>query len=57
VRGLRAQGGFDVDLSWAGGRLVEARFRSRLGDTLHVRYRDAVRTFDTRPGQRITFRP
>jgi alpha-L-fucosidase 2 len=57
VRGLRAQGGFDVDLSWADGRLVEARFRSRLGDTLRVRYRDAVRTYATRRGQEIVFRP
>ena len=31
VTGLRARGGFDVDVTWADGALVEARLRSRLG--------------------------
>ncbi|AHG87892.1 hypothetical protein J421_0355 [Gemmatirosa kalamazoonensis] len=58
VRGLRARGGFDVDLlSWTGAKLVEARFTSRLGGRLQVRYGDTVRSYETKKGQHITFQP
>jgi len=53
ARGLRARGGFDVDLSWRDGRPTEAAFVSRLGQPLAVRYGDQVRRFTTSPGQRI----
>jgi alpha-L-fucosidase 2 len=56
ARGLRARGGFDVELAWRGGRLIEAAFVSRLGRPLAVRYGDQVRHFTTAPGQRIVVR-
>jgi alpha-L-fucosidase 2 len=37
VTGLKARGGFEVDLAWAGGRLTAATLRSKLGG--HVRLR------------------
>jgi len=37
VRGLRARGGFEVDLSWADGRLSEGRIVSRNGGVCRVR--------------------
>jgi alpha-L-fucosidase 2 len=54
--GLRARGGFDVDLSWRAGRLTEATVVSRLGAPLIVRYGEATRRYDTTRGQRIVVR-
>lgn len=38
VTGLRARGGFDVDIQWRDGELVRARIGSRLGKPVTVRY-------------------
>ena len=44
VTGLRAQGGFVVEIEWRGGRLVKAKVHSLLGIPCRVRY--AGRTVD-----------
>ena len=43
VRGLRARGGFEVDLAWSGGHLTRALLRGAPGGEARVRYRDSVR--------------
>jgi len=50
VRGLRARGGFEVDITWSKGSLVSAVIRSHTGNTARVRYGELVREFPTVAG-------
>lgn len=42
VKGLRARGGFEVDIAWAKGRLLSSELRSTSGRNVRVRLGDAV---------------
>jgi len=37
IEGIRARGGFDLDITWAGGKLAKAAITSRLGNDCWVR--------------------
>jgi alpha-L-fucosidase 2 len=54
VRGLRARGGFEVDIRWADGKLVAAVVRSLTGNACRLRHGDVVRDVEIEKGQ--TFR-
>ena len=55
VRGLRARGGFEVGLTWAGGKLTRAEIKSLLGNPLRVRHGERVVDMKTTRGQSIAF--
>jgi alpha-L-fucosidase 2 len=42
VTGLKARGGFEVDMEWAGGKLTRAVLRSKLGGNVRLRTAEAV---------------
>jgi alpha-L-fucosidase 2 len=54
VTGLRARGGFEVDMEWESGKLTRARMKSHLGGELKVAVADGeVERYQTEPGQEI----
>ena len=57
VSGLKAQGGFTVDIRWSDGLLQEAVIASPLGGSCVIRYGTEQASFDSRAGQtcRIAF--
>jgi alpha-L-fucosidase 2 len=54
VSGLRARGGFEVDLAWKGGVLERAVVRATRGGRVQVRYGGRTVALDTRAGAAIT---
>ncbi|MBM3879514.1 MAG: glycoside hydrolase family 95 protein [Verrucomicrobia bacterium] len=57
VKGLRARGGFQVDIEWQGSRLTSATLRARLRQPCQLRYRTATRDLSLEPGQRFQWNP
>ena len=53
ARGLRARGGFEVDLVWKDGRLSRAAIRSGQGALATLRYGAVTRALDLKPGQTL----
>jgi alpha-L-fucosidase 2 len=54
ARGLCARGGFEVAMSWSGGKLAGATVLSKLGGPCRVRYRTATETLQTAAGKTYT---
>jgi alpha-L-fucosidase 2 len=51
VQGLRARGGFEIDLTWKDGALTRAVIKSRLGNTARLHYQDKTADLATETGK------
>ncbi|HKU74562.1 MAG TPA: glycoside hydrolase family 95 protein [Pyrinomonadaceae bacterium] len=56
VRGLRARGGFEIDIDWKNGKLEHATIRSITGTSCHIRYRATIFVIKLRRGATQTIR-
>jgi alpha-L-fucosidase 2 len=57
VKGLRARGGFEVDLTWRNHRLTQASVRSLHGGTARLRYGGETRQIELPPGETRQWEP
>ncbi len=55
VQGLRARGGYEVDIFWKDGRLTTARIQSKYTDLCKVRYGTLMKEFQAEAGKRYEF--
>lgn len=55
VKGLRARGAFEVDMSWKEGKLTKAKIYSHKGNSVKVRLNDKTIKLKTKPGQSYLF--
>jgi alpha-L-fucosidase 2 len=53
VKGLRARGGFEIDMAWQNGKLQEATVRSLTGSNPKVRYGNKLLELSLNPGKSI----
>jgi alpha-L-fucosidase 2 len=53
IKGLRARGGFEVDLEWKEGKLVTGRIRSITGTHCRARYGEQLIALQLKPGSTV----
>ena len=55
INGIRARGGFELEFSWAEGRLTSLKVISEAGYPLSLRYKDKTFSSPTKKGQALKF--
>ena len=54
VKGLRARGGFTMDIQWENGKLISATIYSSAGNDCHLQYGGIIRDIKLQSGKSIT---
>ena len=54
INGLCAKGGFEVDITWREGKLLNAEITSKSGERCSLRYGDSTLNFNTKKGKCYT---
>ncbi len=57
ITGLRARGGFTVDIEWSAGKLVSATFVSMSGNPCHLRCGSLSKELTLAKGERFEWKP
>ena len=57
VQGLRARGGFEVDMRWKDGKLQLVQIHSRIGGSSRIRYGDRTATVSVKAGETVSLNP
>ncbi len=55
VKGLKARGGFEVDMKWQNGSLVSAKIYSAKGGQTKVKYGDTEKSVSLKPGGKFEY--
>jgi len=50
VRGLKARGGYVVDMDWKDGNIVSAVIKASRSGKVNIRYKDKTKIFDLKTG-------
>jgi alpha-L-fucosidase 2 len=53
VTGLRARGGFEVNMNWKNGKLTSCDIKSILGNPCIIRYAEKTKTYNIQAGGSI----
>jgi alpha-L-fucosidase 2 len=56
VTGLRARGGFTVDIRWDDGKLIDAKIHSLAGEPGRIRYGNSIQELSLAEGESATIR-
>ncbi|MFR9503423.1 MAG: glycoside hydrolase family 95-like protein [Rikenellaceae bacterium] len=51
VKGMRARGGFEVDMSWRNGELTSMVIHSAMGGSCSLRYKDKLVAVEVKAGE------
>jgi alpha-L-fucosidase 2 len=56
IRGLRARGGFEVDIAWRNGRLESAELRGAPGGVARLRYGEKLKSVRVARGRSVVLK-